>query len=487
MTFRLLWALVAISFSTSAQIQTVNQQAPGYRGIWYYIGKTGDDYVHKYSGGLGTYPANHYPFSVYASAVKKTFFCFGGVTDSTSRQLCHMVGFYDHQTGRVSRPTLLLNKETDDAHDNPIIQLDDKGYVWIFSTSHGTERPSFIHRSRQPYDISAFERIPATRLDENGQRVPFDNFSYVQSYHVPGQGFLNLMTHYDRGVLPNGANKPRRTISFITSADGVNWSAWQDIGVIEEGHYQTSGQAGRRIGSSFNYHPNRKTGSGLDYRTNLYYIETDDFGKTWHTADGRPVALPLKNVQNSALVKEYRSAGQNVYISDLNYDAAGRPIILYITSKGPEPGPANGPYAWHVAHWTGSDWLIHDVAQSDHNYDMGSLYVEKDRWRIIGPVETGPQAFGTGGNLVLLESRNAGKTWQRIRELTPGSIRNHTYPRRPVNSQPGFVALWADGNARLASASYLYFCDDKGRVFQLPAEMKADMEKPIPVFSQPAR
>lgn len=393
-----------------------------------------------------------------------------------------MVGFFDHKTGKVSRPTLLLNKQTDDAHDNPVIQIDSAGYVWIFSTSHGTERPSFIHRSRQPYTIDSFERIEATRLNEGGQRVPFDNFSYVQSYYQPGRGFLNLMTHYDRGVLPAGPDKPRRTISFITSPDGISWSAWQDIGVIDEGHYQSSGQRGRKIGSSFNVHPNTQVGSGLDYRTNLYYVETSDFGKTWRTADGKQVKLPLKDVQNPALVKEYRSRGQNVYINDLNYDATGRPVILYITSKGPEPGPKNGPYEWHTAHWTGRSWSVQKVAESDHNYDMGSIYTGGPVWRIIGPTGTGAQPFGTGGNLVVLESRDKGKSWQQAHNLTPGSTKNHAYPRRPVNAHPDFMALWADGNARRFSSSALYFCNQKGQVFQLPTLMKADMEKPIPVF-----
>ncbi|MCK8493422.1 BNR repeat-containing protein [Spirosoma sp. RP8] len=461
--------------------QTLNQKASGYRGIWYFIGPTKNEYAYKYSGGLGTYPANHYPFSVYASAVNRTFFCYGGVTDSSSRDLCHMVGYYDHKTGLVSRPTLLLKKGTDDAHDNPVIQLDEQGYVWVFSTSHGTERPSFIHRSRKPYDISQFESIPATRLDNKGQRIPFDNFSYLQTYYQPGQGFLNLMTHYDRDVLVYGANKPRRTISFITSPDGTTWSAWQDLAIIEEGHYQTSGQWKNKVGSAFNYHPNTKVGAGLDYRTNVYYVETDDFGKTWHTAGGESLKLPLAEVNNPALVKDYKSLGLNVYISDVNYDGAGRPIILYITSKGPEPGPANGPFGWHIAHWTGSQWGIYDVTQSDHNYDMGSLYVEGNIWRIIGPAEAGPQPYGTGGNLVLLESRDGGKSWKSAKAITASTVRNQTYPRRPVAVHPDFYAFWADGNARQPSASFLYFCNQAGDVFQLPAVMKADLEKPIPV------
>jgi hypothetical protein len=478
------YILIVSSFlayiSVYAQVETLNRKASGYRGIWYFIGDTKNEYVYKYSGGLGTYPSNHYPFSVYAPAVGRTFFCYGGVTDSSSRELCHMVGFFDHKTGMVSRPTLVLNKKTGDAHDNPVIQLDSQGYLWLFSTSHGTERPSFIHRSQKPYDISAFDRLEATRRDENGQTVPFNNFSYLQTYYQPGSGFFNLMTHYDRGVLPYGAKKPRRTIAYITSPDGITWSAWQDIATIEEGHYQSSGQRGRKIGSAFNYHPNTKVGAGLDYRTNVYYVETDDFGKSWHTADGKPVQLPLKDTLNAALVKDYRKLGRNVYISDVNYDAADRPIILYVSSKGPEPGPQNGPYEWHVAHWTGKQWAIHAVAQSDHNYDMASLVVEGNAWRIIGSFEAGPQPFGTGGELSMLESRNAGKSWKTVKTVTQNSVRNHAYPRRPVVAHPGFYAFWADGNARKPSASFLYFCNREGQVFQLPAEMKGDLEKPVP-------
>ena len=47
----------------------------GYHGIWYYNGLTGDEYVYKYSGGLGTYCAKHIPLAYYAPAAGKTFFC----------------------------------------------------------------------------------------------------------------------------------------------------------------------------------------------------------------------------------------------------------------------------------------------------------------------------------------------------------------------------------------------------------------------------
>ncbi|GAB3945654.1 BNR-4 repeat-containing protein [Spirosoma harenae] len=479
MKARFFCILLFISSLSYAQLQTLNQKAAGYRGIWYYNTKVRNEYIYKYSGGLGTYPANHYPFSIYAPAVNRTFFCYGGVTDSTSQELCHMVGFFDHKTGMVSRPTLLLNKATDDAHDNPVIQLDKQGYIWIFSTSHGTERPSAIHRSDKPYDISTFQRIEATRLDEQGKRIPFDNFSYLQAYYQPGKGFLNLMTHYDRGMLKYGATKPRRTIAYITSPDGVSWSAWKNIGAIEEGHYQSSTQWKNKICSAFNYHPDTEVGAGLDHRTNLYFVETDDFGASWHTADDKPVTIPLTTVSNQALVKDYKSLGLNIYISDVNYDQQGHPMILYVTSKGSEPGPANGPYEWQLAYWTGKEWTIQKVTESDHNYDMGSLYVEGALWRIIGPAKPGAQPFGTGGDLVLLESRDQGKSWKASKVITQNNLRNQSYPRRPVAMHSDFYAFWADGNARKPSASYLYFCNQKGDVFQLPAQMNSETEKPL--------
>ena len=108
--------------------------ADGYRGIWYYNQKTNDEYVYKYSGGLGTYCAKHIPQAVYAKEANKTFFVYGGTADDENR-LLHMVSFYDHETGTVPRPRILLDKQTDDAHDNPVIMLDDAGHIWVFSSA----------------------------------------------------------------------------------------------------------------------------------------------------------------------------------------------------------------------------------------------------------------------------------------------------------------------------------------------------------------
>jgi len=437
----------------------INGKDDGYRGIWYMNQPSHDEYVYKYSGGLGTYCANHIPLAWYAPEVNKTFFTYGGTTRDSQTHLVHMVSYYDHRTGMVPRPTLLLDKNTSDAHDNPVLNIDDKGYIWIFSSSHGRSRPSYISRSTRPYSVDVFELVWT------------GNFSYPQPWHVPGKGFLFLHTYYN----------PGRTICMMTSPDGVNWSERRLLSSIHVGHYPVSRpMSPGRIGTSFMYHPN---GKGLPHRTNLYYMESDDFGRTWKTADGRTLSLPLRDVMNPALVHDYESEKLLVYIQDITSDDDGRPVILYTTSKGYESGPKNMPRTWTTAHWTGTTWEIHggDII-SDNNYDTGSLYVEaRDLWRIIGPTQTGPQPYNPGGEVAMWISRDQGKHWTMARQMTAGSEYNHTYVRRPVNAHSDFYAFWADGHGRRPSDSRLYFCNRDGDVFRLPVKMTAEFERPEPL------
>lgn len=460
-------AVLFPSLLEGAEPITLNAKDDGYRGIWYMNQPSHDEYVYKYSGGLGTYCAKHRPFAVYCKEVDKTFFCYGGTSKDSNRQLLHTVSYYDHKTNTVPRPTLMLDKRTNDAHDNPVISVDRKGHIWIFSTSHGTSRPSYIHRSKRPYQIEEFEMVPATR-EENGKRVPITNFSYMQAWHRADKGFLCFFTRYGYPA--------KRTICFMSSPDGIKWSEWQRLAAIDEGHYQVSGIGRERAGSCFNYHPK---GKGLNWRTNLYYLETRDSGKSWQTVDGKPLTLPLTNATNRALVHNYEAEGLNVYLKDLRYDEDDRPVILYLTSKGYESGPKNDPRTWMIACWTGQDWEMHPVTTSDNNYDFGELWFVSDNdWRIIAPTETGPQPYNPGGEVAMWTSRDRGKTWRRTRQLTSDSPRNHTYVRRPLNPHPDFFALWADGHGRRPSQSRLYFCDQAGTVRVLPRKMSADFAEP---------
>lgn len=418
------------------------QQMDEYKGIWYANQKTNDEYVYKYSGGLGTYCAKHIPLAVYSEAAGKTFFVYGGVHPDSGK-LAEMVAFYDHKTDTFSKPGIIMDKGTEDAHDNPVISLDEMGHVWVFASAHGTARPGYIFKSVEPFDISAFEVV---------QEV---NFSYPQPWHIPGKGFLFLHTFYEGG----------RSLQMWTSADGRDWSDRKLLARMGEGHYQVSWPKGDTVGTAFNYHPK---GKGLNHRTNLYYMQSSDMGETWQTIGGQTLETPLLEVDTPALVHDYESEGLNVYMKDLNYDADGNPIILYLVSRGWEPGPENGPRTWRIAKWNGADWSFHDIAESDNNYDMGSLLIEANEWKLVAPTETGPQAFNPGGEVALWTSHDEGEHWQFSQNLTRGSPQNHSYVRRPLNAHSEFQVFWADGHGRQFSDSNLYFWNrDKGEVKEI--------------------
>ncbi len=430
-------------------------KADGYRGIWYMNQPSGDAYVYKYSGGFATYPQQHVPIAIHAPRVGKTFFCYGGTVPG-KQELLIMVSYFDHATHTVPRPTILLNKQTDDAHDNPTLALDTAGYLWVFSNAHGTERPAFIHKSRKPYSIDSFEKIVTT------------NFSYGQPWHLGNDGFLFLHTRYGGG----------RGLFWMTSRDGVRWSEPRPLAKLAQGHYQISWPVGgSRVATVFDYHPPE---GGLNARTNLYYLETPDAGKTWRTVSGEPVATPLTQVRNAALVHNYEAEKRLVYLKDLQFDKQGHPVVLYLTSKGYASGPANDPRTWKTARWTGRAWERRPVTTSDHNYDHGSLYIEENEtWRIIAPTLPGPQPYCTGGEVAVWITRDEGESWKLEKQLTTNSPRNHTYCRRPLNAHPDFYALWADGDAKKPSESYLYFTNRAGdRVWRLPPTMTADTARP---------
>jgi hypothetical protein len=221
-------------------------------------------------------------------------------------------------------------------------------------------------------------------------------------------------------------------------------------------------------------------GGDPDKRTNLYFLQTKDRGKTWTTAGNKPVQLPLTDPSCSALIHDYRSEKRLVYMKDIGFDSKGQPAILYVTSNSHQPGPEGAPRTWNVAHWSDEKWNIHTVTTSTHNYDMGSLYIEEDgTWRIIAPTEKGPQEHGAGGEIAIWISKDEGKTWNKTQDVTQNSTLNHGYVRRPSNADEDFYGFWADGSPEAISESRLYFTNKSGKqVWRLPYTMNAEIATP---------
>lgn len=433
-----------------------NQSVAGYKGIWFTLNQF-SAYGDKYSGGLGTYTAHHIPIAIYAPEVNKTFFVYGGTTNEKEKYLLCMIGSFDHVNNTVSRPVVVYDKGgVDDPHDNPSLLLDQQGYIWVFVSGRNTRRMGYKYRSSSPYDISSFEQITEEVM------------TYPQPWYINGQGYFHFFTKYT-GV---------RELYFETSEDGKTWTDDRKLAGIKRpsdtksGHYQVSNRTGNKIVTFFNWHPN----GNVDKRTNVYYVQTLDFGKTFETIEGKKLKLPIEEITSPARIMDYETQHTNVYLCDVDFDKDGNPVCLYVTSKGHEPGPQNGPREWHILHWNGKEWLDRIVCQSDHNYDMGSLIMNDATWRIVAPTDSGPQTHGSGGEVVMWESVDNGLTWKLLKHMTANSERNHNYVRRVVNGKSPFLYFWADGDPNKLSPSYLYIGDEDGEVWQLPYHMKKEKE-----------
>jgi len=450
--------LVLLSLCLLGQQEQNYHRAKGYKGIWFELGQK-YPYGDKYSGGLGTYTAKHMPMAIYSPESNKTFLVYGGTTGPNEKHLQCMIGFYDHATGMVPQPVIVYDKQgVDDPHDNPSLLIDENGYIWVFVSGRGTARPGYKYKSTQPHSIDTFLQITTEEM------------TYPQPWFLEGKGYFHFFTKYSG----------KRELYFERSQDGRHWTADKKLAGIKahnnelSGHYQVSGRHGQKLGTFFNWHPD----GNVDKRTNLYYLETTNFGDSWHNAAGDEIQIPIHDLNTSTLVKEYFSEHQNVYLKDINFDSSGNPVALFVVSNGHEPGPVNGLRQWKVAHWNGNQWTINNVCTSDHNYDMGSLYINNNIWQVIAPTGTGPQPWGTGGEVCLWESKNSGATWILKKNITTQSKYNHAYIRRPVNAHPDFYAFWADGNPNEFSISRLYFINAKGEVFVLPYSMDSKMETP---------
>ena len=453
---------IAIAFlwcSMTVDAQPLNNtKVDGYRGIWFTLGQE-TEYGYKYSGGLGTYTVKHIPLAVYAPAVDRTFFVYGGTTEADERHLLCMIGCFDHKTKMVQKPVVVFDKEkVNDPHDNPSLQIDADGYLWVFVSGRGAHRMGHIYKSVKPYDISQFEKIKTWYM------------TYPQPMYIDGEGFLLCFTQYT-GV---------RRLYYSSSPDGRNWSEVMPLANIKEpgdtksGHYQVTNHYGNKVVTCFNRHKN----GNVDTRTNIYYLQTTDMGKTWTTADGTPVEVPVTELNSPCLILDAQSQGKNVYIKDVNFDEEGNPVVLYLMSGGHQPGPANAPYQWKVAYWNGKEWHHYPITTSTHNYDSGSIWTDGGQWTVIAPTDAGPQKWATGGEIVMWQSRNHGKSWKRAQTLTSNSPYNHGYVRRPVLAHDPFYGFWADGNPERLTRSHLYFTDSKGHVYQLPYNMTSEWESP---------
>jgi hypothetical protein len=422
---------------TSSQPSTRPSAAPGFQGIWYRHEPRADDTEPALAGGLATFSMHHVPMAVYSERARKTFFTYGGAAGSPeNRRLQVCIAAYDHASGLVTRPHVLLERTPPDPHGNAALSIDDQGYLWVFVPGVSADQRGAVFKSVQPNSLAEFLRISEMALID------------PQPWFLEGKGFLLL--HVRSG-------EKGREICFSTSPDGAKWSEPAALTPALRGCRAVSWRQKGKVGLVFNHHADIESPGG-----NPCYIESSDGGRTWTTAQREKVDLPLKIEDSPALVFDYATARQAVALKDLNFDAQGNPSVLLLMSRGPMSPASGGPFVWMVARWVTRGWRVTGLIESDDLMDSGCLHIEtRNSWRLIGPTV----------------SDDFGRAWNRT-DLTHNSDFNHNYVRRPLDAQTEFYAFWADGAVRRPSESLLYFTSRDGKVFRLPTRMTLESARP---------
>jgi hypothetical protein len=447
--------LLILSYSAlypevSAQVQ--NARGPGYKGLW-SSSMLADRTGFRFSGGMATYSAQHNPTAIYSAKAGKTFFVYGGTASSSISHLQIMVSYFDHKTFMVPKPVIVLDKDgVNDPQDNATISIDSKGYIYVFVSGLGRTRPGYIFRSNLPYSIDSFEML------KEGEIV------FPQPWWVNDSIFIMFHTRFMKG----------RELFLSSSTDGRNWSNAEKIAGFG-GHNLVTESDGRSLLAAFNYFP----GGGIDSQTNLYFIRSDDLGKTWKSAEGNVIRIPLNLVHNEALVRDFESEKKHVYIKDVNFDETGNPVILILVCNDFRPGPGGDPRELMIVHRKENKWVFTKICDLFHNYSMGSVFINGNEWAIIAPTSPGPIKYGTGGEMVKWVSYDQGNTWKISVEITKNSTFNCTFARRPVDENKRFYSFWCDGDPEKRSESHLYFTDESCKnIWVLPYNMEKDLERP---------
>ncbi|MBN2293628.1 MAG: BNR-4 repeat-containing protein, partial [Pirellulales bacterium] len=399
-----------------------------------------------YSGPMATYCAWHRPMAVHAPGENKTFFVFGNSRNSPA------ISFYDHAGKTFARPVVLGTNPNGDAHRNPTLLIDEKGYLYVFYGAHG--HPSHVVRSAAPYDISKWEKMAEIE----------DRNTYPQPWQLKqGELFVsyrgNPQDWYYRKST-DGAVSWQPPVKLIEHKGNSIYA----VTVAESGTYPRKIHiAWERMGGGT---PEEiRTKALWARRYNVYYACSDNGGSTWRRSDGSKYQLPITE---TAAEKIHDSGERGVWLKDIQLGPCGKPYMLFIDAD-----VHTYESKWKVARSEENRWRISDVTTGDHMYDGGALLIlGSDDIRVYAPT-TAVQDHEDGGEIEEWRSVDGGDSWTNSRHITSGSKLSHNHVKTVFNQRQGdFRMMWNYGDSVYPPSTkdvYLYYF---GEAPARPARMR---------------
>jgi len=434
---------------------------PETRGVWYACGHRvntlpGHEYV--YSGPMATYCAWHHPMAVYSPVVNKTFWAFGNADNAPT------ITAYDHASRQFAYPVVLGSNPDGDAHRNPTVLVDDRGFITVFYGAHG--HATHVVRSERPYEISAWRQMPDMPEPRTTYPQPWlisPGEAMVSYRHAPGWNFVSTR---DGGET---WSEPTCIVDFGCPEDARGCAECSIYGITVA---ESGGAYPRRVHFVWS-----RLGGGTPEeiaekhlwarRYNVYYAWTGDGGATWHRSDGTPYTLPISEADAE---KVYDCGQRGVWLKDIQLDRGGRPVFLFLDAV-----PETYESRWMVGRLVDDGWQITCVTQSDHMYDDGGLLcLADDDIRMYGPTSV-VQPQQDGGEIEEWQSVDGGLSWRNTAHVTSGSRFSHNGVKVVFGHErgPGDLRMvWSYGDSVYPpeTSEVLLYCYGEGMERVTPVE-----------------
>lgn len=381
-------------------------------------------------------------------ALRKDGVLYFGNIDPAGNVECRSL---DEVTGVVSAPAVTYPAFEADDHDNPgfLIRASD-GVIMCFFTIHVGD----VYCTTAPSaDVAGLTLANTANITgEVGGRSGGAGYTYASPFQLTGEAgdpiYLSFRYH----------NAPSGAVAFHGLSKSVDGGvSWTDTAGNPNAHtlmvqvtYHHAVQNGDdRIDFAYSNHPDDPDDHGVYH---VYYQ-----GGNLYKTDGTLVGVPgaggaMGGAYALADISQVFAAagGEIAWIWDIAIDPdTGFPVIVYIVYGAPYP---TGPWRYERAHWTGSAWVRHTVADAGSKFPTttdfthGGQYAGGIAVDQFNPdvVYYGSNAGGGDHKMYLAVTADNGATWSPV-TLSDGSDK----AVRPiaVRGEPGRTqVIWEHGS-----------------------------------------